>query len=188
MLGATTACMPKHVHTSTVETNALGNTEALRLASKARTQKKGIRVACMAVSHHTLPPSIPPLRVTEHAGAAELKLGEREVLSQAVSNHELSRDILKGNLIAGNPLACKMVQHINVLGTGRTEGVLQQRESSLVVASNANRTRDGNAQIKEKAAEPKCLTGGSGAALVLSLSSGGGDSGLEARVPGDGRT
>ena len=39
MLGATTACMPKHVHTSTVETNVLGNTEALRLASKARTQK-----------------------------------------------------------------------------------------------------------------------------------------------------
>ena len=139
----------------------------------------------MAVSHHTLPPSVPPLRVAEHAGAAELKLGEREVLSQAVSNHELSRDILKGNLIAGNPLTGKMVQHINVLGTGRTEGVLQQRESSLVVTSNANWTRDGNAQIKEKAAEPKCLTRGSGAALVLSLGSGGGDSGLETRVPGD---
>ena len=83
----------------------------------------------MAVSHHTLPPSIPPLRVTEHAGAAELKLGEREVLSQAVSNHELSRDILKGNLIAGNPLAGKMVQHINVLGTGRTEGFFSKERA-----------------------------------------------------------
>ena len=90
------------------------------------------------------------------------------MLSQAVSNHEpSSTDILKENLIAGNPLTGNMVQHINVLGTTgiiAAEGVLQPTDSPplLVVASNANRrTRDdGNAQVKEKAAEPKRLTAG----------------------------